>query len=95
MIFRKRPSPGPAAPAPIPVSSGRTDRHRLHRGGDRQANSALWHIALVRMGCHRPTRDYVARPSLSQESWAQIAANAVGHGEGMGCFAAMTTRTAA
>jgi len=27
--------------APIPVSSGRTDRHRLHRGGDRDANSAL------------------------------------------------------
>jgi len=27
--------------APIPVSSGRTDRHRLHRGGDRNANSAL------------------------------------------------------
>jgi hypothetical protein len=36
--------------ARIPVSSGRTDRHRLHRGGDRQANSALWRIALVRMG---------------------------------------------
>jgi transposase len=47
--------------APIPVSSGRTDRHRLHRGGDRQANSALWRIALVRMGCHQPTKDYVAR----------------------------------
>jgi transposase len=42
------------------VSSGRTDRHRLHRG-DRQANSALWRIALVRTGCHQPTRDYVAR----------------------------------
>lgn len=36
----------------IPVSFGRTDRHRLHRGGDPQANSALWHIALARMGCH-------------------------------------------
>ena len=36
--------------APIPVSSGRTDRHRLHRGGDRQANSALWRIALVPHG---------------------------------------------
>jgi hypothetical protein len=42
------------------VSSGRTDRHRLHRGGDRLANSALWRIALVRMGCHQPTKDYVA-----------------------------------
>jgi transposase len=47
--------------APIPVSSGRTDRHRLHRGGDRLANSALWRIALVRMHCHQPTKDYVAR----------------------------------
>jgi transposase len=47
--------------APIPVSSGRTDRHRLHRGGDRLANNALWRIALVRMHCHQPTKDYVAR----------------------------------
>ena len=43
------------------MSSGRTDRHRLHRGGDRDANSALWRIALVRMHCHQPTKDYVAR----------------------------------
>lgn len=47
--------------APIPVSSGRTDRHRLHRGGDRDANSALWRIALVRMHCHQPTKNYVSR----------------------------------
>lgn len=45
--------------APVPVSSGRTDRHRLHRGGDRDANSALWRVALVRMHCHQPTKDYV------------------------------------
>jgi transposase len=42
--------------APIPASSGRTDRHRLNRGGDRHANNALWRIALVRMHCHPPTR---------------------------------------
>jgi transposase len=47
--------------APVPVPSGHTDRHRLHRGGDRDANSALWRIALVRMHCHQPTKDYVAR----------------------------------
>jgi transposase len=47
--------------APIPAMSGRTDRHRLHRGGDRDANSALWRVALVRMRCHQPTKDYVAR----------------------------------
>ncbi|MEU4477991.1 IS110 family transposase [Micromonospora sp. NPDC023966] len=42
--------------APIPASSGRTDRRRLHRDGDRDANSALWRITLVRMRCHQPTR---------------------------------------
>jgi transposase len=47
--------------APIPASSGRTHRHRLNRGGDRQANNALWRIALVRMHCHPPTRAYVER----------------------------------
>jgi transposase len=47
--------------APIPASSGRTDRHRLNRGGDRRANNALWRITLVRMRCHPPTRAYVER----------------------------------
>jgi transposase len=47
--------------APIPASSGRTDRHRLNRGGDRHANNALWRIALVRMHCHPSTRAYVER----------------------------------
>ena len=47
--------------SPIPASSGRTHRHRLNRGGDRQANHALWRIALVRMRCHPPTRAYVER----------------------------------
>jgi len=47
--------------APIPASSGRTDRHRLNRGGDRHANHALWRIALVRMHCHPPTRTSVER----------------------------------
>jgi transposase len=56
--------------APIPVSSGRTDR--LHRGGDRQANSALWRIALVRMGCHQPTKDYVARRTAEGKTKTEI-----------------------
>ena len=47
--------------APIPASSGRTHRHRLNRGGDRQANHALWRITLVRMHCHPPTRASVER----------------------------------
>ncbi|MFI6263889.1 transposase, partial [Micromonospora sp. NPDC051006] len=47
--------------APIPASSGRTDRHRLHRGGDRAANNALYTIALTRMRYDPRTRDYVQR----------------------------------
>ena len=35
--------------APISASSGKTTRHRLNRGGNRQANAALYRIALVRM----------------------------------------------
>jgi transposase len=47
--------------APIPASSGKTNRHRLHRGGDRAANRAL-HIAIVvRLRYHQPTRNYAAR----------------------------------
>ena len=58
--------------APVPVSSGRTDRHRLHRGGDRGANSALWRIALVRMHCHQPTKDYVARRTAGGKTKTEI-----------------------
>lgn len=48
--------------APIPATSGKTqNRHRLHRGGDRQANSALWRIALTRMSWDPDTRAYVER----------------------------------
>jgi transposase len=48
--------------APQPASSGRTTgRHRLSRGGDRAANSALYIITIVRMRHHQPTRDYVER----------------------------------
>ncbi|MEV6133705.1 IS110 family transposase [Streptomyces violaceusniger] len=49
------------AAAPVPASSGRTDRHRLNRGGDRQGNRALHTIVLVRMRHDPRTRDYVAR----------------------------------
>ena len=54
------------------MSSGRTDRHRLHRGGDRQANSALRRIALVRMHCHQPTKDYVARRTAEGKTKTEI-----------------------
>jgi transposase len=47
--------------APLPASSGRTDRHRLNRGGDRHANNALHTIVLNRMKYQPHTRDYVQR----------------------------------
>src|SRR6266516_2920409 len=45
----------------IPASSGQTRRHRLNRGGNRQANAALYRIVLVRIRHHQPTKAYVER----------------------------------
>lgn len=47
--------------APIPASTGKTTRFRLNRGGDRNANCALHHIAIVRLGKDPATRAYAAR----------------------------------
>jgi len=47
--------------APIPASSGKTRRHRLHRGGDRDANKALHLAVVVRMRFCPRTRAYVER----------------------------------
>ena len=50
--------------APIPASSGKVSRNRLNRGGDRQANHALWRIVITRLGSrpgHPATRAYVER----------------------------------
>lgn len=46
--------------APVPASSGKTNRHRLSRGGDRHANSALHTIAIVRMSSDARTRQFVS-----------------------------------
>lgn len=46
---------------PMPASSGKTNRHRLNRGGDRRANNALFTIVLVRMKHDPTTRAYVER----------------------------------
>ena len=50
-----------AGTAPIPASSGNTQRHRLHRGGDRQLNRALHIIALSRARTDPVTRAYLDR----------------------------------
>ena len=49
---------------PIPASSGKTQRHRLNRGGNRQANSALHMVVVCRMRTDERTRAYVARRTL-------------------------------
>jgi transposase len=46
---------------PIPASSGKTKRHRYNPGGDRQGNSALWRIVMVRMATDPRTKAYVER----------------------------------
>jgi len=48
--------------SPLPATSGKLqNRHRLNRGGDRHANSALWRIAMVRLSHDDRTQDYIAR----------------------------------
>jgi transposase len=47
--------------APIPVSSGKTNRHRLDRGGNRQINAAIHRVAVTRGRCHPETRAYLDR----------------------------------
>jgi len=57
---------------PIPASSGKTTRHRLNRGGNRQANAALYRVAIVRMRSHQPTLDYVRRRTVEGKCKAEI-----------------------
>jgi transposase len=58
--------------APIPASSGKTNRHRLHRGGDRSANRALHIAIIVRMRYCPRTRAYVARRTAEGRSKNEI-----------------------
>jgi transposase len=58
--------------SPIQASSGKTTRHRLNRGGDRQANAALSRIVIVRLRWHQPTKDYLARRTKEGKSRKEI-----------------------
>ena len=60
------------AAAPIPASSGKTRRHRLNRGGNREANHALWRIVITRMSAHPETRAYVQRRTAEGLSKKEI-----------------------
>lgn len=57
---------------PVPASSGKTNRHRLNRGGNRRANAALYRVALVRMRHHPPTREYIQRRTAEGKSPREI-----------------------
>jgi transposase len=58
--------------APIPASSGMTTRHRLNRGGHRQANAALYRAVIVRLQYHQPTQTYYARRTAEGRTKAEI-----------------------
>jgi transposase len=58
--------------APLPASSGKTQRHRLNRGGDRQANRALHMAAISRMRTDKRTKAYVARKTAQGHSNLEI-----------------------
>jgi transposase len=58
--------------SPVEASSGKVVRHRLNRGGDRDANRALHMICVVRMGSDPRTRDYVSRRTAEGKSKREI-----------------------
>jgi len=57
---------------PVPASSGKTSRHRLNRGGHRQANAALYRVVVVRMPTHQPTIDYARRRTAEGKSKPEV-----------------------
>ena len=54
--------------APLEASSGRTQRHRLDRGGNRQLNAALYRIAITQSRYHPPARAYLERKRAEGKS---------------------------
>ena len=58
--------------SPVDASSGKQLRHRLNRGGDRQANSALWTIAMTRLAHDPRTQAYAARRTTEGKTTKEI-----------------------
>ena len=54
--------------APLEASSGRIQRHRLDRGGNRQLNAALYRIAITQARVHEPARAYLERKRAEGKS---------------------------
>ena len=57
--------------APLEASSGRTQRHRLDRGGNRQMNAALYRIAITQARYHPQARAYLERKRGEGKSWRE------------------------
>ena len=62
----------PYGVSPVLASSGKTNRHRLNRGGDRQANAALYRIVLVRLSHDLRTREYMDRRTREGMSKTEV-----------------------
>ncbi len=58
--------------SPVDCSSGKHQRHRLNRGGDRQASTALWRIAVTRIQHDPATQDYYARRTAAGKTRKEI-----------------------
>ena len=58
--------------SPVDASSGKQRRHRLNRGGDRQANSALWRIVFTRMATDPRTQAYMIRRTTEGKTTREI-----------------------
>ena len=58
--------------SPIQASSGKTQRHRLNRSGNRQANHALWRIVNVRLTCDPASKAYLERRTAEGKSRREI-----------------------
>jgi len=58
--------------APIEASSGKVTRHRLDRGGDRNANQALWRIVMTRLSSDQRTRAYMERRTKEGRSKREV-----------------------
>ncbi len=58
--------------APIPLSSGKTNRHRLDRGGNRQINAAFHRIAVTRARCLSESKYYIAPRTAVDQTTREV-----------------------
>jgi len=58
--------------SPIPASSGKTNRYRLNRGGDRKANAALYRIVIIRLRYDVRTRTYLQRRTAEGKTKTEV-----------------------